>query len=156
MISGSGHACFVWSNIDRKLMNLFILFWLLQNPKDQEQQETRSPPLLIITCSRLRLDLSCLGIQGKKKEMKSPLRKLRGFGLPHNNKEGKDRRPPSWTSSPTPPRFPNSFQFLMWRGAGRECEPKSGGSLGSCGFAASFLLSVYTHFFAIFGHCWVR
>jgi hypothetical protein len=82
--------------------------------------------------------------------MKSPLRKLRGFGLPHNNKEGKDRRPPSWTSSPTPPRFPNSFQFIMWRGAGRECEPKSGGSLGSCGFAASFLLSVYTHFFCNF------
>jgi hypothetical protein len=34
-----------------------------------------------------------LGIQGKKKEMKSPLRKFRGFGLPHNHKERKDRRP---------------------------------------------------------------
>jgi hypothetical protein len=25
--------------------------------------------------------------------MKSPLRKFRGFGLPHNHKERKDRRP---------------------------------------------------------------
>jgi hypothetical protein len=136
-----------------------FFFWLLQNPKDQEQQETRpfSPPLLIITCSRLRLDLSWSGDSRKEEGDEIAAAQAPGLRPPPQQQGGEGPPPAKLDELAYAAQVPEFFSVHYVARCRARMRAKIGGITRQLRFRRFFpSFCIYTFFFAIFGHCWVR